>query len=138
MKARAWLVERGLAQPTRGKFSKDAHTALAKALAEGVAFSDYPKSATAPVPVSSPDSQATGIPVVKSDPRDSMYLTPSEYRFPEAEYRAVAKVGGKVYGMRECCSNCRVSFVNHGCDNPVIYGNVAVAIVANKGVKHQT
>jgi hypothetical protein len=55
---------------------------------------------------------------------------PSDYRFPEDDYRAIARIDGKrvEYGMREVCNNCRVSLVNHGCDNPTIHGNIVLKI----------
>lgn len=44
---REFLVEQGLAKPGRGKFSFEAHAALADARAKGVVFDDDP---TATVP----------------------------------------------------------------------------------------
>lgn len=117
---REWLVSQGLAKPGRGKFSNAAKEALAKAEAEGIVFSDAAPTTTAP------KSDAQVAPVVKSA-GDTPYLTPDEYRFPEAEYKAVG-ADGKTYGMREVCNTCRVSLVNHFCDSPTIYGNIAVHI----------
>lgn len=136
MKAREWLVERSLAKPGRGKFSKEAHLALSKAVASGVTFSDWPKEATGPSApkrtASVPESKTTDKPAENSvkveTPGESQYLTPDSYRFPEAEYVAKAKVGGKVYSLRECCNTCRVSLVNHACETPSILGNIAVTI----------
>jgi len=125
---REYLIGLGLAKPGRGKFSKAANEALAKARAEGIVFSDDDK------PVSTPRATPVG---GTSEPRaavvpvtESPYLYPSDFRFPEDEYRAVAVIDGKrtVFGMRECCNNCRVSLTNHVCDAPSIYGNVSVTV----------
>jgi hypothetical protein len=126
---RAALVEAGLAKPGRGKFSKDANAWLDAQRANGVKFSDddgpVKPAVVSPTDDTGPDSPAPKIPA-----GNSLYLTPDEYRFPEKEYRAVAKVGGKTveYGMRECCNLCRVSLVNHACNEPTIHGNIAVTI----------
>lgn len=57
------------------------------------------------------------------------YLFPSDFRYPEAEYKAV-EVGSKtVHSMREVCNTCRVSLTNHMCDNPTVHGK-PVTIVA--------
>lgn len=47
--------------------------------------------------------------------------------FPENDWTAVDK-SGKVWGMRECCNNCRVSLVQCHCDSPTILGDIAVSI----------
>lgn len=41
MKARDWLVKQGLAKQGRGRFSREAKAALAKAISEGMSFSDF-------------------------------------------------------------------------------------------------
>lgn len=126
---RAYLVRMGLAKEGRGKFSNDAKAALAKADADGIEFLDGPSptgNGSGPI-LSSIDTPA---PVVRKPVTETLYLTPDEYRFPEAEYRAIAKVGGKTveYSMRECCNACGVSLVNHACNEPTIYGNITVSI----------
>lgn len=126
---REWLVEKGLAKPGRGKFSNAAKEALAKAKAEGVEF-----KSTGPKP---PVIAERG--VSKEDAAKpaglSDYLWPSDFRYPEAEYVAVARdENGKrvLHSMRECCNTCRVSLTNHGCDNPTILGMIPVKIEARK------
>lgn len=118
---REWLVSQGLAKPGRGKFSNAAKEALAKAEASGVKFSDVVTKVPAP----------TGNPTEKSVPvqsaTESPYLYPSDFRFPEGEYKAVG-TDGKTYSLRECCNTCRVSLTNHMCDSPTIHGNMAVHI----------
>lgn len=130
---REYLVGLGLAKPGRGKFSNDAKKALAEAEAKGVKFSDVVTKI--PTGKSEPTGNATGKSAAgqiapKSDPTTTPYLTPDDYRFPEAEYRAVAWDGGKkvVYSLRECCNTCRVSLVNHMCESPTIHNGVTVKI----------
>lgn len=131
--AREYLVDLGLAKPGRGKFSKVAHQALEKAIAEGKKFSDYPKVGK-PAPVKA--AKATGEPKPAPKPANTgkvigEILFPDEYRYPEAEYQAVRYVDGKkkIHSMREICNNCRVSLVMCACESPTIYGSIQVRIV---------
>lgn len=119
---RDYLVSLGLAKPGRGKFSTVAKEALVKAEQSGMKFSDAPTTQSTPVVKSDAP--------VKTDATMTQYLTPSEYRFPEAEYKGITFVDGKrkEVSLRECCNLCRVSLVNHGCDNPTIHGNITVKI----------
>jgi len=121
---RDYLVGLGLAKPGRGKFSNAAKEAIAKAEAEGMTFADTAPSKPAAPVVGKPETPK----VVPAG--DSLYLSPSDFRFPEDEYRAVAHIDGKrkVFTMRECCNTCRVSLTNHACNAPSILGNIAVAI----------
>lgn len=123
---REYAASLGLAiAGARGKFSKAAVEAIAKAEAEGMKFADSSTGASKPAVVGKTKverSADTGV--------NSPYIQPSDFRFPESEYRAVGFVDGKrvVYGMRECCNTCRVSLVNHMCNAPSVYNNVAVVI----------
>lgn len=54
MTPREYLVERGLAKPGKGKFSKEAHEALAKAKAEGIVFDEPIKPAPKPKAANGP------------------------------------------------------------------------------------
>lgn len=131
MKARDYLVSKGLAKAGRGKFSNEAKAELASALASGKTFLDWPKANAASIAKSEKPVRS-----VEPSPSDSTYLFPDEYRFPEKEYDAFVRENGKKrpVSLRECCSRCRVSLVNHSCDQPVIYGNVSVTIVQKKGL----
>lgn len=126
---REYLVGLGLAKAGRGKFSKDALAALDAARAKGVKFSDddapaKPVKAKAEIRTDEPKAEPV------KDARDTPYMAPDEYRFPEGEYRAVSWENGKrkVWSLRECCNVCRVSLVNHSCDHPTILGNIVVKI----------
>lgn len=123
---RDYLVSLGLAKPGRGKFSNAAKEVLAKAEAEGMKFADMtpPKK---PRPETPTGKTETGNPVRETSPGESPYIFPSDFRFPEAEYKAVG-ADGKTYSMRECCNTCRVSLTNHVCETPTIHGNMTVNI----------
>lgn len=124
---REYLVSRGLAKPGRGKFSHAAKVALIEAAEQGIVFSDgeiVPRAKPAVKPTggeteNQPAAKSAGI---------SDYLFPTDFCWPESEYRAFARVGGKkvYHGMRECCNNCRVSLVMCACGQPTIHGNIAV------------
>lgn len=126
---RDYLASKGLAiAGARGKFSNAAKAELARAEASGMKFADV--TVPAPKTVSAkPVGQKPDAPVA-ADVRTSLYVLPSDFRFPESEYRAVAHIDGKrkVFSMRECCNTCRVSLTNHGCASPSIHGNIAVTI----------
>jgi hypothetical protein len=124
---RDYLVGLGLAKPGRGKFSNAAKEALAKAEAAGTKFSDATVIQTKN-PAGGQTAPETE--VKASAPGDSAYVLPDDYRFPEKEYRAFTRDGGKKVevSLRECCNDCRVSLVNHACNAPVIHGNIAVVI----------
>ena len=130
---REWLAERGLAiAGARGKFSKAANEALVKAQKEGITFAEVnPAKPAKPAPVK---NKATGAVAPKPAPVKSAglvdYLMPSDFRYPEGEYKAVEVVGKTVHSLRECCNTCRVSLTNHMCDSPTILGNIPVRIVA--------
>lgn len=123
---RDYLVGLGLAKPGRGKFSNAAKEALAKAEAGGMKFSDTgPTKNTRPE--TAPTENATKNPVRTESAAESPYIFPSDFRFPEAEYKAVG-TDGKTYSMRECCNTCMVSLTNHACNSPTIHDNMTVHI----------
>lgn len=120
---RDYLVSKGLAKAGRGKFSGAALAELDNARKAGIKFSDDQNSVPARQAAKIPGKPE---PVVKSDPRDTPYLTPDEYRYPEAEYKAL--VGKKEVSLRECCNTCKVSLVNHACNAPTIHNAQPVKI----------
>lgn len=122
------LITAGLAKPGRGKFSREAMAWLDAERAKGTKFSD---DTTAPV-VSAKRGPTKNSDVPNKSTEIGEYVFPSDFRFPEGEYVAFARAGGKkvFYSMREVCNNCGVSLVNHGCNSPVIHGNVVLTIEA--------
>lgn len=131
MKARDWLVARGLAKPGRGKFSGEAHKALAKAVSEGERFSDYPKDSATKIPAGSSTAKNPAKNSATKNPTKNLgmpdILLPQDFRYPEKGWVARG-ADGKVYTVRECCNTCRVSLTNHGCDNPTIHDSLSVTM----------
>lgn len=115
---RDYLADKGLAiRGARGKFSNAAKEELAKAVAAGVKFSDdvtvKPAKATGPT-----DPK----PAKVADPTVADYIFPSDFRYPEAEYKAVVITGKGEHSMREVCNPCGVSLTNHMCNAPTVHG----------------
>lgn len=129
---RDYLISKGLAKPGRGKFSNAGKAALAEAEASGMKFSDSgPAIPTKAKPTGNPtESSAGGQSAQKTEQPWSSLLTPDDYRFPEKEYRGVQFVNGKKreVSLREVCNTCRVSLVNHMCENPTVLGDIVVKI----------
>ena len=120
---REYLVGLELTKPGRGKFSASAKEALAKAEAEGMTFAEPPSVVTRnPRPTGKLKKTKSGGQIEIPD-----YIAPSDFRFPENEYEAVAD-DGSVYSMRECCNTCKVSLTNHMCNSPSVLGLVPVTI----------
>lgn len=67
MKARDWLVKQGLAKQGRGRFSREAKAALAKAIEEGMTFSDFKLTADETPKVTKVEHRATA-PLVVREP----------------------------------------------------------------------
>lgn len=119
MTRRDYLASKGLAiAGARGKFSNAGKEELVRAYAAGMTFLDdesaKPAKATGPV---------TPKPVAVPRPEVSDYLFPSDFRFPEAEYKAVLVTGKGEHSMREVCNPCGVSLTNHGCNAPTVHGH---------------
>lgn len=128
---REYLVSLGLAKEGRGKFSNAAKEALVKAEAEGMEFSDSSTGPTAIAPrktrPTKNSEQSEPVGQNSEERKFPPYLTQDDYRFPEADWKAIG-VDGKTYGMRECCNTCKVSLVGHFCDSPTILDNIVVHI----------
>lgn len=127
MRARDYLVSKGLAKPGRGKFSNAAKDALASALQSGTSFEDYPVKVA---------SKPTGPKPVKAAPVEhtDVFDIP-EFRYPESMYRAIEVRSGKRIerSMRCACNGCGLSLVVCWCPSPKISahdggGSVAVKI----------
>lgn len=114
------LAKVGLAKPGRGKFSREAMAWLDKARESGQKFSDDNKPTGNPV-ARVVNQKSEGAPSKEAPSGIPEYVFPSDYRFPEDEYRAYYFAGGKKVkvSLRECCKSCKVSFTNHSCQSPV-------------------
>ena len=110
---RQYAARLGLAQPgARGRLSKEAHSAINKALAEGMRFSDVPVDSGASTPITS--EKATKIATADS------FTGPT----PDPIYNGgwfvwEGKKKRNVSGA-EVCRKCRVSLDWHSCNLPVI------------------
>ena len=122
------LIAAGLAKPGRGKFSREAMAWLETERANGTKFSD--DSAAPVVSAKKGPTKNSDAPSKNTENGFVDYVFPSDFRFPENEYVAFAREGNKkvFYSMREACNNCMVSLVNHGCNSPVIHGNIILTI----------
>lgn len=121
---REYLASKGLAiAGARGKFSNAAKEELARVVAEGMTFTDDATAKPA-----KPTGPTTPKPVAVPRPEVADYVFPSDFRYPEAEYKAVRITGKGEYGMREVCNPCGVSLTNHACNAPEVHGH-AVKIV---------
>lgn len=121
------LVKAGLAKPGRGKFSKDAVAWLDAQREKGVKFSDDDgpvKAVKSPVASTGKSDK----PAAKTDNGVGYpdYIHPSDYRFPEGEYKITFPKGFpypiKTVGMRNVCDTCHLSLLNHACDSPRLFG----------------
>lgn len=110
----------------RGRLSREAVARLHELVREGWQISGYSVEAKADVP----KAEAK---VVKAANTGEKVISEIHYTYPENEWKALdadGKVlGGKYMGMREVCSNCRVSLVAHNCESPRILGNKPVFLV---------
>lgn len=112
---REYLISKGLAQPGRGRFSREGNAAIEKAISEGVKFKD-----ATPAPVKRV-AKSTG-PVAKSDgPTDSTEsgygMAFLRYGKMDMQFEGVDSNGKRhVVSGRNACS-CGYSLVGHTCDD---------------------
>lgn len=109
----------------RGRLSREAIERCKELVALGWNIKGY---AIAAAPVSTSTAPAAPKVVNKVAVTNEKVVADIVYTYPEDQYKAV-DANKKEWGMREVCNTCRVSLVGHGCDNPVILGDVRVTIV---------
>lgn len=117
MRAKDYLISKGLAKPGRGRISLAGHEALKAAIASGMSFSDYPKGNSLPAePV---PAKVERVPV-KKEREEIPVIVPET--FPMDSFRAFEREDGKLIerSLREVCTNCRVSLVQCECGHPEI------------------
>ena len=117
MKRRDYAISLGLAKPGRGRMSRAAHEAIAKAEAEGKTFSDSPVKSDSPKSNSDsadkPDSVKSN-----SEPKDFFGPTPNPI-YNGGWY--VVENGKRVdVSGKEVCRNCMCSLDYHRCDSPIL------------------
>lgn len=116
----------------RGRISLDNHAWLKTQYDQGVRFTDWPKGEVTVTKTETEGVSKTEV-RVKRDPADStakVIYDIGDFRFPEGKFEAYEFVDGKKrkVSLRECCNTCRVSLVNHACDEPTYLNNRKVFI----------
>lgn len=111
---REYAISLGLAVPGRGRLSREAHAAIAKAESNGMTFDDA--KPTVKVTTSKPKTVKVG-PVVE----DEVPNPYSNLRYPDNTKFKGTDSEGKVHimGGRNACMNCGYSLVGHICNEPV-------------------
>lgn len=117
MKRRDYAISLGLAKPGRGRLSREAHEAIAKAEAEGKTFSDSPIKTRSIKSDSNSESESVS---VKSDSEPKDFFGPT----PNPIYNGgwyVVEDGKRVdVSGKEVCRNCMCSLDYHRCDSPIL------------------
>lgn len=118
-----------IAAISRGRISLDNHAWLKGEYDRGVRFTDWPKGE---VQTTKSETGTTEV-RVKRDPAEStakVIYDIGDFRFPENKFEAYEFIDGKKrrVSLRECCNTCRVSLVNHACDEPTYLNNRKVFI----------
>jgi hypothetical protein len=126
---REYLVGLGLAKEGRGKLSKDAHAAIAKAVEGGMQFSDL-QDRPVVVKRAKPDR-----------PKDANEAVTNENQYAQAFMRYSMDQEftytheGKTYtvGGRGACMGCGYSLIGHTCNSPVVLTYHGAQSVRPKG-----
>lgn len=117
---REYAISLGLATPGRGRLSREAHSAIDKAISEGMTFSD---AAPKPVirdtekPAREPQRRAVA---VESDSHTTM--ADIHYRYDVDQLFVGTDSQGKKHTVnaRQVCRNCGYSLTSHICHNPEV------------------
>lgn len=120
MTKREYAISKGLAQPGRGRLSREAHEAISKAEAEGTVFDDTPVFKAPPRTVDSPKTERP----VDSGPKDDVE-NPFGDAFMRYSFDQMFEYNddnGKTHKVscRPACMNCGYSLVGHTCNDPVV------------------
>lgn len=112
----------------RGRLSADAVKRIHELVAEGWQIKGYAveKPSATPVPDTAPVVKRVAVATEKVV--QDFTLLYDERAFEAVNATTKKPVGGKFNGMREVCSNCRVSLVQCHCGSPTILGDVKVVI----------
>lgn len=132
MTKREYAVSLGLATMGRGRLSREAHAAIAKAEAEGMTFDDAVK--VAPTPKAHTDKPVK----VKAEPvLNAQTIGDVKTRYPIDTIFVGKDSNGKTreVNARQACFHCGYSLTSHACNEPrVLIGSPLEWIdVAPKG-----
>lgn len=107
---REYLVGLGLAKAGRGKFSNEAKNALAKAIAEGMEFSD-----SAPA-VTKAKEEPTTPPIARAE--DAVVVLDTERPYYGMRWYGKNEKGKRIeVSNRSACMNCGYSLLGHVCNS---------------------
>jgi hypothetical protein len=104
----------------RGRLSREAIEKCKELAASGVKIDGYEVTTK----VSSESPKVTKTAVVQGE----KVIESFTLSYPLERWQAKGK-DGRVWSMKECCNNCRVSLVQCHCGNPSILGNIPLDIV---------
>lgn len=130
---REYAISLGLAQPGRGRLSREAHAAIEKAMAEGMAFDD-----AAPIKTSVKTEKSVK---VKSEKKrepvsESSGIQEIATRYSNDQlFEGVDSKGKKhVVNARQVCRHCGYSLTSHRCNDPeVLVASMEFVHVTPKG-----
>lgn len=108
---REYAVSLGLAKPGRGRMSSEAHSAINKALAEGMRFSDVRADSDSSKPVTSEQATKDSAPATFTGPTPDPIYNGGWYYW---EGKKKVNISGN-----EICRKCMVSLDWHKCNLPV-------------------
>lgn len=109
---REWLVSQGLAKPGRGRMSAEAHSAIDKALAGGMRFSDVRQDSDSSKPITSKDASKDSVAATYTGPTPEKTFNGGWFVWEGKKKRDVSGA--------EVCRKCKVSLDWHRCNLPVI------------------
>lgn len=106
----------------RGRMPKGGDERCKELAAKGYRIKGYAIDKSAPITADAP------VQVKRVNATNEKVIQDFVIFYERDLYKAIGS-DGKTYGMAEVCNNCRVSLVQNHCDNPTIYGDIAVEIV---------
>ena len=125
---REYAISLGLAKPTRGRMSREAHAAIEKAESEGMNFTDSAPAKPKTVKADTGDS-----PKVKAPAETVSNYAPARYRYDEQTTFSGVDSKGKRHTVngRQACT-CGYSLMGHVCDSPsALIGSERIAVMPN-------
>ena len=119
---REYAISLGLAKDGRGRMSKEAHSAINKALAEGMRFSDVRQDSDSSIPVTSEQASKDS-----AAPENLFGPTP-EPLYNGGWYVWEGKKKRNISG-REVCRGCGLSLDYHRCNLPIFPSRITNEMV---------
>lgn len=115
---REYAISLGLAQPGRGRLSREAHAAIDKAIAEGMTFDD-----AAPVKTSVKTDRSVSVKTDrKPSPVESSGIQEISTRYDNDQLFVGTDSKGKKHTVnaRQVCMPCGYSLTSHRCNDPQV------------------